>query len=143
MVLPGVLPRLMTMARLSTTSGRTATASVQVLTLPATMGSSSMSRASVSMELRLLVCSEVFRRVLLLPLLMIFHQVDYLKLKRLISSTVSESSQKQAPLCNDIAPRIVTSSKKSSSNITCGCTKEATVMGLDGNPRGGCTPPRE
>jgi len=55
----------------------------------------------------------------------------------------SESSQKQAPLCNDIAPRIVTSSKKSSSNITCGCTKEATVMGLDGNPRGGCTPPRD
>ena len=46
----------------------------------------------------------------------------------------SVTSQKPAPLC----PRTREAGQKN-----CRCTREALVKGLDGNPKGGCVPPRE
>jgi len=46
----------------------------------------------------------------------------------------SESSQKPAPFCDD---------SRSTADVKCRCTKEATLRGVDGNPHGGCVPPRD
>ena len=49
----------------------------------------------------------------------------------------SETSQKPAPLCPSPSLTREAEQKK------CRCTKEATLVGLDGNPKGGCVPPRD
>merc|ERR550532_670976 len=55
----------------------------------------------------------------------------------------SESSQKPAPVCE--LGRFITEdgSPPIPSGIHCRCTREALVKGLDGNPKGGCVPPRD
>ena len=62
-----------------------------------------------------------------------------------------ESSQKPAPVCE--LGRFINSETfhedgsisgaQVPSGIHCRCTKEPVVKGLDGNPKGGCVPPRE
>ena len=55
-------------------------------------------------------------------------------LAAILDDIPSETSQKPAPLC----PRSREAEQKS-----CRCTREATLIGLDGNPKGGCVPPRD
>ena len=54
-------------------------------------------------------------------------------LAAILDDIPSETSQKPAPLC----PRT------REVGASCRCTREATLMGLDGNPKGGCVPPRD
>ena len=46
----------------------------------------------------------------------------------------SETSQRPAPVC---------SVARDTQQRSCKCTTEATLIGIDGNPKGGCVPPRE
>ena len=55
-------------------------------------------------------------------------------LAAILDDIPSATSQKPAPLC----PRSREAAQKS-----CRCTTEATLIGLDGNPKGGCIPPRD
>ena len=55
-------------------------------------------------------------------------------LAAILDDIPSETSQKPAPLC----PRAREAEQRS-----CRCTREATLIGLDGNPHGGCVPPRD
>merc|ERR1711976_125381 len=52
----------------------------------------------------------------------------------------SESSQKPAPVC-EVGRTIP--GEQVPDEIHCRCTREALVKGLDGNPKGGCVPPRD
>ena len=57
-----------------------------------------------------------------------------------ILDDISEFSQEPAPLCN---PWIFfLGGRGAPSDKICRCTKEPAVIGLDGTPQGGCTPPR-
>ena len=53
---------------------------------------------------------------------------------------ILESSQKPAPVC-EVGRTIP--GEQVPDEIHCRCTREALVKGLDGNPKGGCVPPRE
>ena len=56
-------------------------------------------------------------------------------LAAILDDIPSETNQKPAPLCSHSLSR--------ESEVACRCTKEATLKGIDGNPKGGCVPPRE
>ena len=47
-----------------------------------------------------------------------------------------------APKCSSLREAAATGLGRAEA-ITCSCTREAVVRGLDGNPHGGCVPPRE
>ena len=55
-------------------------------------------------------------------------------LAAILDDIPSETSQKPAPVCG-LAREVELE--------RCRCTKEATLKGIDGNPKGGCVPPRE
>jgi len=55
-------------------------------------------------------------------------------LAAILDDIPSETSQKPAPVCG-LAREVELE--------RCRCTKEATLKGIDGNPKGGCVPPRD
>jgi len=54
-------------------------------------------------------------------------------LAAILDDIPSETSQKPAPAC----------SLARDTEEVCRCTREATLKGIDGNPKGGCVPPRD